>query len=113
MSVSKNDARVEKVHTEEEIRERKALDAKFGQGVITPKYDEKGKEINPAKKPMVMFVENEKSKSKLRYRDGVVVASKGEKFIVDKQEEYDGGSRGRVQPKGKRGAGSGAGWGKK
>ena len=113
MDEIKSDVRTKKVHTEEEIRERKALDAKFGQGVITPKYDEKGKAINPAKKPMVVFVQNDKAKSKLRYRDGVVVASKGEKFIVEKEEEYDGGSRGRVQPKGKRGAGSGGGWGKK
>jgi len=42
---------------------------------------------------------------KLRYRDGVVVATKGEKFIVEKEQEWDGGSRGKVKSKGKRGVG--------
>lgn len=42
---------------------------------------------------------------KLRYRDGVVVATKGEKFIVEKEPEWDGGSRGKVKSKGKRGVG--------
>ena len=106
-----SDKRVLKTHTEEEKRERKLLDQKYGHGVITPKYDEKGKA--PSAKPLVMFVENEKAKSKARYRDGVVVAHKGEKFIVEKEEEYDGGSRGRVKSKGKRGPGVGGGWGKK
>jgi hypothetical protein len=42
---------------------------------------------------------------KLRYRDGVVVATKGEKFIIEKEPEWDGGSRGKVKSKGKRGVG--------
>jgi hypothetical protein len=41
-----------------------------------------------------------------RYLDGQVVAHKGEKHIVvDNREEWDGGSRGRVKTKGKRGPG--------
>ena len=41
-----------------------------------------------------------------RYLDGQVVAHKGEKFItVSEKEEWDGGSRGRVKTKGKRGPG--------
>jgi len=41
-----------------------------------------------------------------RYLDGQVVAHKGEKHIVvDGKEEWDGGSRGRVKTKGKRGPG--------
>jgi hypothetical protein len=41
-----------------------------------------------------------------RFRDGVAVTSKGEKYITIKEgEEWDGGSRGRVVLKGKRGAG--------
>lgn len=42
----------------------------------------------------------------VRYREGQVVSSKGEKFIVEKlQEEWDGGSTGKVFTKGKRGKG--------
>jgi hypothetical protein len=41
----------------------------------------------------------------VRYLDGKVVSMKGEKFIVEKTEEWDGGSRGRVKTKGKRGTG--------
>ena len=53
---------------------------------------------------MVIFVENDKLKSKQRYRDSKVVANKGEKYIVEKEEEYDSGQRGRVRPR-KRGPG--------
>ena len=44
---------------------------------------------------------------KTRYLDGQAVSTKGnEKFIVvDQKEEWDGGSRGRVKTKGKRGPG--------
>ena len=46
------------------------------------------------------------SKEQQRFRDGVAVTSKGEKYITIKEgEEWDGGSRGRVVLKGKRGAG--------
>mmetsp|Transcript_21502 Transcript_21502/g.31218 ORF Transcript_21502/g.31218 Transcript_21502/m.31218 type:complete len:375 (-) Transcript_21502:63-1187(-) len=45
--------------------------------------------------------------SKIRYRDGKVASTKGEKIIVEKnpKDDYDGGSRGRVKTKGKRGPG--------
>lgn len=44
--------------------------------------------------------------SGIRYRDGAVVASRGEKYIeVKESKEWDGGSRGRVKSKGKRGKG--------
>lgn len=44
--------------------------------------------------------------SQVRYRDGRVVSSRGEKFIVEStREEWDGGSRGKVMSKGKRGKG--------
>ncbi|EFJ50928.1 hypothetical protein VOLCADRAFT_88352 [Volvox carteri f. nagariensis] len=45
-------------------------------------------------------------KPKVRYLDGRVVSTKGEKFIIEKtSEEWDGGSRGKVYTKGKRGKG--------
>lgn len=46
-----------------------------------------------------------KQKSAVRFRDGAVVTTKGEKYITEKKEEWDGGSRGRVKSKGKRGVG--------
>ena len=43
---------------------------------------------------------------KVRFRDGMAVASKGEKFIVETvREEWNGGSSGKVYTKGKRGKG--------
>ena len=44
---------------------------------------------------------------KNRFRDGVIVTKRGEKKVdvTPKSEEYDGGSRGSVQQKGKRGPG--------
>jgi hypothetical protein len=45
------------------------------------------------------------SEKALRYRDGVVVATKGEKYIVETEPEWDGGSRGRVKTKRKGGVG--------
>ena len=46
------------------------------------------------------------ARSSLRYRDSQVVSSKGEKYISEKlSEEWDGGSRGKVYTKGKRGKG--------
>jgi hypothetical protein len=44
--------------------------------------------------------------SKVRFRDGQPVAFKGEKYLVeDLTPAWDGGSRGRVKTKGKRGPG--------
>lgn len=64
---------------------RKATTLKF------PKGDEEGKN---------------KKKAQIRFRDGAVVSTKGEKYIVEKTlPEWDGGSRGRVKMKGKRGTG--------
>lgn len=40
-----------------------------------------------------------------RFRDGVVVSTKGEKYIVEKPPEWDGGSRGKVKSKRKGGVG--------
>lgn len=44
--------------------------------------------------------------ARLRWRDGVVVSTRGEKIIYESiREEWDGGSRGKVKLKGKRGKG--------
>lgn len=48
----------------------------------------------------------EQRESKARYRDGQIVASKGEKYVFEQtREQWDGGSRGKVKTKGKRGKG--------
>ena len=43
----------------------------------------------------------------MRYRDGVVATYTGEKVIMlrDPKADYDGGSRGTIKTKGKRGPG--------
>eukprot|EP00877_Chromochloris_zofingiensis_P001170 jgi/Chrzof1/11053/Cz05g21250.t1 len=44
--------------------------------------------------------------AKVRYRDGQIATSKGEKYVIEKiGEEWDGGSKGKVYTKGKRGKG--------
>ena len=50
--------------------------------------------------------ENKKSSNNLRYREGQVVSTKGGKWMHEApKEEWDGGSRGKVKSKGKRGVG--------
>lgn len=47
-----------------------------------------------------------KSDVQVRYRDGMPVANKGEKYIVQTvKEDWDGGSSGKIYTKGKRGKG--------
>lgn len=48
----------------------------------------------------------EESNSKVRFHDGKVVSTKGEKYVVEKlTEDWDGGSRGRIKSKRKGGKG--------
>ncbi|GBF90875.1 hypothetical protein Rsub_03729 [Raphidocelis subcapitata] len=44
-------------------------------------------------------------KPQVRYREGVAVTSRGEKYVVERPPDWDGGSRGKVYTKGKRGKG--------
>lgn len=47
-----------------------------------------------------------KSKNQVRYREGVAVTAKGEKYVLEKVgQDWDGGSTGKVVTKGKRGKG--------
>ena len=44
--------------------------------------------------------------SQIRYYDGKIVSRKGARYVEEApKEEWDGGSRGRVKTKGKRGKG--------
>jgi len=92
-----------------EAAERARLVDKFGEAEVRAKYDAKGN-LNEAKPVnLVIFVPNPKLESKVRYRDNNIVTHNGGKFIIEKEEEYDCGLRGRVKSKGKRGAGVGKG----
>ncbi|KAL4438656.1 hypothetical protein ABPG77_006260 [Micractinium sp. CCAP 211/92] len=42
---------------------------------------------------------------KVRYRDGMVATRAGQKYVLEAKDEWDGGSRGKVYTKGKRGKG--------
>lgn len=95
---------------EEKAEKKKLLERGIDKVAVNPRYDKKGKDNSQKASNMVIFVENENvTKSKVRYRDGEIVAHKGEKFLVEKEKEYDSGCRGRVKTKGKRGPGAGKG----
>ncbi|PNH10884.1 hypothetical protein TSOC_002378 [Tetrabaena socialis] len=56
--------------------------------------------------PLMITHKSSGKESKVRYLEGRIVSQKGEKFIIEKTaEEWDGGSRGKVFTKGKRGKG--------
>lgn len=69
--------------------------------------DTKGSKKKALKDSRRASKKSSKSDSNLKYRDGQIVkVAKGQKFIVeDLKEEWDGGSRGKVVSKGKRGVG--------
>lgn len=46
-----------------------------------------------------------KGRAQQRYRDGAIVSTRGEKYVVEKTEEWNGGSKGKIYTKGKRGPG--------
>jgi hypothetical protein len=89
---------------------------KYGDRIVTVKVDANGNEIKPKEKEQlpVQFVAVPKAASgggglsgRIRYRDNEVVSTKGERVITLKNpaDDYDGGSRGRIKTKGKRGPG--------
>ena len=94
---------------------KKSIISKHEYKAQLPMYDDKGKPLgHPIKgksiKPNVFITVNPELGGgvvKNRFRDGVIVTKRGEKKVdvTPKSEEYDGGSRGSVQQKGKRGPG--------
>ncbi|WIA29436.1 hypothetical protein OEZ86_011938 [Tetradesmus obliquus] len=65
-----------------------------------PAKPKHGVDLLPAPK------KGDQQQGKVRYRDGQVVSCKGDKYIIEKVgEEWDGGSKGKVYTKGKRGVG--------
>ncbi|GAX73881.1 hypothetical protein CEUSTIGMA_g1331.t1 [Chlamydomonas eustigma] len=83
---------------------KKSVLAKFDLQVVKPVGNGKkgGKELLTVEKKPQQDVD-----PKVRYHNGVPVhVRKGEKYVVEVvQEEWDGGSRGKVKTKGKRGKG--------
>ncbi|GIL70269.1 hypothetical protein Vretifemale_1098 [Volvox reticuliferus] len=64
------------------------------------------KKVGKAEPSLELWTGKQTQQSTVRYLDGRVVTTKGEKFIIEKTgEEWDGGSRGKVYTKGKRGKG--------
>ena len=59
--------------------------------------------IEPPRLPYTQSRKEAMKGPSLRYREGQVTSTKGGKFLVEEKEEWDGGSRGRVKTKGKRG----------
>jgi hypothetical protein len=90
--------------TSEEQALRAKLVQKFGEEELKASGSNKKSEPTP-----VVFIHNPRLESKVRYRDGQIVSHSGGKYIIEKEEEYDSGCRGRVKSKGKRGAGAGKG----
>ncbi|GIL47501.1 hypothetical protein Vafri_4313 [Volvox africanus] len=71
--------------------------------VVQPKDSRK---VGKALPPSDLWTGKQAQQSTVRYLDGRVVTTKGEKFIIEKTaEDWDGGSRGKVYTKGKRGKG--------
>jgi hypothetical protein len=87
--------------TDSLLRNKRTIVDKFDLKESLPEFDAKGNPMPGAK--ALIFVH--KAGSQVRYRDSMAVTNRGDKYIVEQQMEYDGGSRGRVMPKGKRGPG--------
>ena len=83
----------------------KRIVREFGEREVKPLKDQNGKLLSS--KPVLFLDKHATDGKHVRYRDGVVANTNGAKFIVEKDpnEDYDGGSRGRVKSKGKRGVG--------
>ncbi|KDO27750.1 hypothetical protein SPRG_22199 [Saprolegnia parasitica CBS 223.65] len=76
--------------------------------ILTKYSDEEIKApVDPKAKPakVKVKVKPPPKEGLVRYLEGKVVTTKGHKFVEEKKPTYDGGSRGRVKTKGKRGKG--------
>ena len=111
--------RREKADRKQDIDMREALSSQFGdlampgaeKYVGNTRLSRRQQERNSIDKELGIDLKSirkakDKSKHQIRSRDGKIVSSKGEKYVAaPKKPEWDGGSRGRVTSKGKRGRG--------
>eukprot|EP00894_Picocystis_sp_ML_P000381 jgi/Pico_ML_1/50898/g2018.t1 len=73
---------------------------------IVSRYAHMPDTCGPKGPPAPLRIDADVQDARVRWRDGVVVSMRGEKVIYEKaKEDWDGGSRGRVKLKGKRGKG--------
>jgi len=70
-----------------------------------PSGTENGKANSKMKVSLYEDDEKDGGKGRVRFRENVVVSNKGEKYIIEKPPEWDGGSRGKVKSKRKGGKG--------
>jgi len=94
----------------DDVRAKKQLMARFDEFYVVDNPSSKTHQQKEQKKALKQATKNmsaDKNSKQLRYFDGQIVSRKGEKFhfIDDGKPEWDGGSRGRVKTKGKRGPG--------
>jgi len=97
--------RAENVASEREMK--KSLMKKFDEVVVQgERRIIDAKRFRREQKKAQKLEEQQKTENLVRFLDGKVVSRSGEKFtVVSEPKEWDGGSRGRVKTKGKRGPG--------
>lgn len=96
---------------ERKDREEAIADSKANNTKIFERYGLRPVSQSSANVALAMSGKKKAGKDKspkVRYHEGQVVTQRGEKYIVvkDDKEEWDGGSRGKVISKGKRGKGT-------
>ena len=96
---------------ERKDREEAIADSKANNTKIFERYGLRPVSQSSANVALAMSGKKKAGKDKspkVRYHEGQVVTQRGEKYIVvkDDKEEWDGGSRGKVVSKGKRGKGT-------
>ncbi|ETW08803.1 hypothetical protein, variant [Aphanomyces invadans] len=90
-------------HCLNDLDPRQQLNAHIRQAISVKFADQEVKvPRSPSQKPVKVKV-RAASSQQVRYLDSKVVTTTGKKFVEEKKEVYDGGSRGRVKTKGKRG----------
>ncbi|GAB4823759.1 hypothetical protein N2152v2_010805 [Parachlorella kessleri] len=74
---------------------------------ILTKFQLEAVSEGPPRKPQQVqaWSSKEGGNTKTRFRDGCLVSTKGDKYVFEKAQDWDGGSRGKVYTKGKRGKG--------
>jgi len=89
-----------------DAEQKKQIVARFADEIDTSVFGTSSSTSNKSKSKMKGKDKEAQAESKIRFRDGNVVSRTGQKVIVeDLSVEWDGGSRGRVKSKGKRGKG--------
>ena len=96
----------QKVESQAEKAARKAQLSRYAQVTERAHGDTAELKLAPPRLPYQGTRKETLKAQVTRYRDGEARTMKaGEKFIVEQPEEWDGGSKGRVKTKGKRGPG--------